>query len=139
MKLFGRRQSVRAQRMAELEATNQNLRQLIAIHHKIQRVRRLADGWHGTGSVAIDHVALLHYVDFLHLVEYERIADAELAPTADGMVRMEWDRDGFSYVAEIGADKLFLCSLAPDSVDTEAEVPFSMDVLVKFFNDGTIA
>jgi hypothetical protein len=101
----------------------------------------LKDGWDGPNSVAVTNEALGGYSRFILLLGSRLRVDAEPMATPNGGIRMEWERGGDSYIAEIeGNGGTFLCKLAatPDD-DREVELPYTdLDALVQFFEDGTV-
>lgn len=115
---------------------------------KLARLEALEDGWLGPGSVRPSPEALRHYSDFLVALDGMVTLDAEAVPTADGAVRIEWERGDRERAIEFGADDsawLFdsgaydgpIVSFDHDDDGSEAVVePFDVKTVVQFFVDG---
>jgi hypothetical protein len=84
--------------------------------------------------------AAQHFRDFVEAMPADRFRDAEPTLTDEGRIRMEWDREGYSYIAEIGQSDLYLCALAPlPESDDDLELErYDGARLLAFFVDGQL-
>lgn len=126
----------------------------VAVSHvvaaKLARLEALQDGWLGPGSVRPSRDAMRHYMEFLISLDAFITLDAEAVATAEGAVRIEWDRDGAERVIEFNADgsawlydsegyddgPLLSASDGDDAgVDLLVD-PFDIHQVTQFFVDG---
>lgn len=109
---------------------------------KLALILEAEEGWDAEHSLPADRIAVAHYLEFLKSVAAARLADAEPILTDDGFIRMEWEREGIDYVAEIGPDSLWLCSLgvsASGSDDDAIELDlYDQSLLAQFFSSGAL-
>ncbi|AXN43405.1 hypothetical protein MM1218R_01457 [Mycobacterium marinum] len=107
---------------------------------KLAMLARLQKGWDYPESQPLERGAQANYLDWVAMVPLDRMADAEPMLTDDGNIRLEWRREGYARIAEIGPDSLYLAVLAPDSEDDDAEEysRCDLDALTRFFLDGAI-
>ncbi len=95
------------------------VRALQIIAAKQARLDALTDGWRGPDSLAPSPTARAFYRAAIRaILSLSRggLLDAEPAPTSDGGIQMEWDRDAVGYSAEITADgQLVLNVFAEDA------------------------
>lgn len=107
---------------------------------KLEMLQSLGPGWDGPGSRPLDGISSRQYRDFLSKVADTRANDAEPLLTDEGLIRLEWRSNGFSYSAEIGPDTLYMCALAPRSTDDDDEELdyYDPDRLLRFFERGEL-
>lgn len=106
---------------------------------KLAAILRATEGWDAPWSQPADRDAVANYSAWFSTVAPGRELDAEPMLTDEGNVRLEWDRDGYDYTAEIGSASMWLCVLAPRaSDDAEVDVAFDEAVLSRFFHDGVL-
>jgi hypothetical protein len=88
------------------------------IAQKRRRLEALHDGWRGPGSLAPSNAARDFYGAVIKVLNPGFLLDAEPAPTPDGGIQMEWDRDEFSYTVEITREgNLVVDVFAADEAD----------------------
>ncbi|MBM4516555.1 hypothetical protein GS532_17645 [Rhodococcus hoagii] len=107
---------------------------------KLSALAALAAGWDGPDSQPLSDASASHFEEFLTRVAGGRSSDAEPMLTDEGFIRLEWRSAGYSYAAELGADSLYMCALAPSSAD-DADVEldtFDLERLVHFFESGDL-
>lgn len=107
---------------------------------KLAMLARLQEGWDYPESQPLSRAAEANYLEWLAGVAPDRMDDAEPMLTDEGHIRLEWRRDGYVRIAEIGPDSLYLAALAPDRGDDDAEEfeTYELDVLNRFFLEGVI-
>lgn len=107
---------------------------------KLAMLARLQHGWDRDDSQSMDRGAEANFLDWLATVRPDRMVDAEPMLTDEGHIRLEWRRDGYVHIAEIGARSLYLALLAPNRVDDDAVELDNFDrvALDRFFAGGTI-
>jgi hypothetical protein len=107
---------------------------------KLAVLGRLQTGWDYPESQPLNRGAEANYLEWLSIVSADRMDDAEPMLTDDGNIRLEWRRDGYVRIAEIGSDSLYLAVLAPDRSNDDAEEfdRFDAEALDRFFVDGVI-
>jgi hypothetical protein len=107
---------------------------------KLEMLRSLGPGWDGPGSLPLDDSSSRQYLEFLSKVMDTRTNDAEPLLTDEGLIRLEWRSNGFSYSAEIGPDSLYMCALAPRATDDDDEElnHYDLDRLLRFFERGEL-
>lgn len=109
--------------------------------NRMETLAALQDGWDGPRSVSPRAEALDNYRSLVNAVGV-RIGP-EIAPmaTADGGIRMEWERGETTYIAELQPDGgMYLCSLgadANDDWDREFAVA-NVRLLARFVEDGIV-
>jgi hypothetical protein len=101
---------------------------------------RLPKGWDFPDSQPMDRIVEANYLDWLSQVPPDRMNDAEPMLTDEGHIRLEWRRDGYKRIAEIGPNSLFLVSLAPDRADDDSEEinAYDAEALSRFFIEGIL-
>lgn len=104
---------------------------------KLLEIERLADGWAGPGSRAVIGSALNAYRGFIARLG-STPDEVEPFPTFVGGIRIEWDRDESSYIAELGPEGTFLCYLAEREEDDYEEQLDEIDIdrLVTFYRES---
>ena len=107
---------------------------------KLAMLARLQRGWDCPDSEPLDRDAEANYLDWLPTVPADRMDDAEPMLTDEGHIRLEWRRDGYVRIAEIGARSLYLAVLAPNRADDDAEEfeEYNPEALDQFFLRGAI-
>jgi hypothetical protein len=106
---------------------------------KLAMLARLQKGWDFPESQPLNRGAEANFLDWLATVPDERMDDAEPMLTDDGSIRLEWRREGYVRIAEIGSDTLYLAVLAPDHADDDAEESrWDLNALARFFMTGAI-
>jgi hypothetical protein len=107
---------------------------------KLAMLARLKQGWDYPDSKPMDRDAQANYLEWLPSVPDDRMTDAEPLLTDEGHIRMEWRRDGYARIAEIGPSSLYLAVITPNRVDSDAEEldHFDADVLNRFFASGVL-
>jgi hypothetical protein len=95
---------------------------------KLQLLRDLTDGWAGPGSVRVDEGSIERFEEFLRVLGGRATDELEPLGLADGGIRLEWQRFGVEYVAEVEPHgNMYLCRLPPDprgDLDESREGPF---------------
>jgi hypothetical protein len=101
---------------------------------------RLREGWDYPDSQPMDRGAEANYLEWLPTVSEDRMHDAEPMLTDEGHIRLEWRRDGYVRIAEIGPAQMYLAVLAPDRANDDAEEfdSYDPDALTRFFREGLI-
>ncbi|OBF17203.1 hypothetical protein A5725_24605 [Mycobacterium kubicae] len=107
---------------------------------KLSTLARLQKGWDFPESEPLQREAGANYLEWLADVPIDRMADAEPMLTDEGSIRLEWRRDGYVRIAEIGPKSLYLAVLSPDGVNDDAEElnAFDRSALSRLFFDGII-
>lgn len=107
---------------------------------KLAMLARLPLGWDYATSKPMNPLAEANYLEWLSGIPADRLGDAEPMLTDDGFIRLEWRRDGYARIAEIGPASLFMASLTPNPQDDVAvEVDrFDSTALSRFFALGVI-
>jgi hypothetical protein len=107
---------------------------------KLVMLGRLQKGWDHPDSQPLDRRAEANYLDWLPRVPASRMDDAEPMLTDDGHIRLEWRRDGYVRIAEIGPDSLYLAALASNRANDDAEDfdRYDSKALHRFFVEGVI-
>lgn len=116
-----------------------------ALNAKLDEIELLDDSWYGARSIAppAETTTLLREA-LPRLVEAAGDTHLALAPSTDGSLVFEFDREGWAHTAAIHTDgSLFLCTSpieVPDGacdVTVEIELPsFDADALVTFIAKG---
>ena len=83
-------------------------------------LRGLEPGWCGDGSEPLDPKAEKHFRSFVAQIPEFRYTDIWPTMWDDGSIILEWTVGARDYTANIVADALFLCTLAPDEADDES-------------------
>lgn len=99
-------------------------RALLVIAGKQARLGELTDGWRGPDSLAPSPTARAFFdatIRKLMNLSPRFLLDAEPAPTSDGGIQLEWDRDTVGYSAEITADVQLVLNVFPDDPAHDAE------------------
>lgn len=107
---------------------------------KLRALSALPDNWDGPGSRAIEAASIRAYQQLLGLLRGFEL-DLEPMATPEGGIRMEWDREPFSYVAELqGNGGMYLCVLGPSDEDDDDYEFADLDVskVARFYQDGKI-
>lgn len=117
----------------------------IALNAKLDQIERLDDGWYDTRSIAppAETIALLRAA-LPRLVEAAGDTRLALAPSTDGSLIFEFDREGWAHTAAVHSDgSLYLCAFpvgVPDDaydVTVEIELPsFDANALATFISKG---
>ncbi len=107
---------------------------------KLAMLARLQKGWDYPESQPLNRAAEANYLDWLTTIPSDRMDDAEPMLTDDGNIRLEWRRDGYVRIAEIGSDSLYLAVLAPHPANDEAADfdRYDSNALNRFFQEGVI-
>lgn len=102
----------------------------------------LRPGWAGPGSAALSPQAWVNYEHLLTSLGHRVDTRAEPIGTPGGGIRLEWERYGDQFIAEIEPEGgLYLCVLRKEGprADAEAEVPeFASSTLEAFIQDGAM-
>ncbi|WKN53748.1 hypothetical protein HJ581_0008050 [Rhodococcus opacus] len=108
---------------------------------KLVTLQRLEPGWDGPGSRGLLPEVESIYRKFVEMLPARLLADAEPIATHDGGIRMEWDRDASSYVAELEASGgMYLCVLGGADEVRDVELDhFDLETLVDFFEKGKVS
>ncbi|TWS25397.1 hypothetical protein FK268_09415 [Tsukamurella sputi] len=106
---------------------------------KIAAILRAREGWDTPASLPADRDAVANFTAWFSTVRADRQSDAEPMLTDEGNIRLEWDLGQHECTAEIGADTMWLCLLAPDPIDdADREVAFDAITLTRFFYSGIL-
>ncbi|BBY36305.1 hypothetical protein MMAN_04390 [Mycobacterium mantenii] len=110
------------------------------IARKLAMLSRFQEGWDYAHSQPLQAGAQANYLEWLATVSPDRMGDAEPMLTDEGHIRLEWRQNGYTSIAEIGADSLYLAVLAPVRSDDDAEEyeSFEQDALDRFFRNGIL-
>lgn len=106
---------------------------------KLAMLGKLRPGWNRADAEPLHPQAEANYAAWVATIPADRASDAEPMLTDEGYIRLEWDSDGHSRIAEIGPVYLYLVDLAPEAKDDASlDLPFDEAALNRFFIDGRL-